>query len=187
MMPFCYFRLLIVYPSKMVYPTHPSAAYVAPVVVTSLWILGNIVGLAALITVLKRLEKKDRQKLAEAQAYNRAGGAPVEQKRMEQKTVIVENRGQQGGQAVTAEVVATGPNGTTVARVPTASGGAATVSTAEAGVAGTVTVEPGKTVVVKAEHPPGKPEETKIVSTTQHSETTAAPADPAPAAPAQRP
>ncbi|GAM90928.1 hypothetical protein ANO11243_089750 [Dothideomycetidae sp. 11243] len=140
----------------------PSILWVA---IPAALITAKILGLTGLMLVLHSKEKKERQKLAAAIA-----GTPRNSPAMVEKTVIIENKGPQGGTAGVAEVVTTGPAGTQVTTMPTIVGGAAIVSTTAAGIpGGSVTVEPGKLAVVKAEHPPGRPEEAKIVSTTHHA------------------
>ncbi|PNS18560.1 hypothetical protein CAC42_5099 [Sphaceloma murrayae] len=133
-----------------------TAVIVAPAIVGALLLKG--LALTALFVVLHHHEKKERTALKRLEASKA---------HVEEQTVIIENRGPQGGTAGFAEVVTTGPAGTQVTTTPTTAGGAVVVSTAPAGVSGgIVTVEPGKTAIVKAEHPVGKPEEAKIVSTT---------------------
>ena len=112
-----------------------------------------------LLGLLHHKEKRERRKLNES-ADQTSILVP------EQKTVTVENRGPIGGTAGVAEIVTTGPTGTTVSTVPTAASGAAIVSTATTGVPGSVSVDPGRTVVVTAEHPPGRPEEAVVTNTT---------------------
>ncbi|KAF2151360.1 hypothetical protein K461DRAFT_171923 [Myriangium duriaei CBS 260.36] len=127
-------------------------------------VAANLLGFVGLFIALHRLEKKERRKLADAVQAASSSSPHVE------KTVIVENKGPQRGNPGEAEVVITGPSGTQMNTVTTIPGGPAVVSTAPAGIpGGTVTVDPGKVTVVKAEHPPGKPEEAKIVSTTTHA------------------
>ena len=147
-------------------PSHTSHAVIAGAAVGA-GLLLNGIGFLTLFGVLRHVEKKEKAKLRQAQAL--AAASSTGSLAIEQKTVIIENRGPQGGTAGVAEVVTTGPAGTQVSTVPTTVGGAAIVSTTTAGIPGhQVTVEPGKTATIIAEHPVGKPEEVKVVSTTQH-------------------
>ncbi|TKX25568.1 hypothetical protein C1H76_2218 [Elsinoe australis] len=133
-----------------------TAVIVAPAVIGGLLLKG--LAIAGLFALLHRHERRERRALAELEPLS---------SHIEEKTVIIENRGPLGGTAGVAEVVTTGPAGTQVTTSPTTTGGAVVVSTTSAGIpGGTVTVDPGKTTIVKAEHPVGKPEEAKIVSTT---------------------
>ncbi|KAF4552329.1 Hypothetical protein D9617_10g073100 [Elsinoe fawcettii] len=132
-------------------------AVIVPAVLGGVAVKLAIVG--GLIGWLRHHEHKERRALANLEQSFKG--------HVEEKTVIIENRGPQGGAAGVAEVVTTGPSGTAVTSTPTVAGGAVVVSTTTAGIpGGIVTVEPGKTATVKAEHPVGKPEEAKIVSTT---------------------
>jgi len=124
-------------------------------------LLLNILGLLGALGFLHHTEKKERRALAAAVSSS------TDSLELEEKTIVIDNRGPQGGPAGVAEIVTSGPSGTQTTTVPTMSGGAAIVSTTAAGIpGGTVKVEPGQTMIVKAEHPVGRPEDAKIVSTT---------------------
>ncbi|KAF2226590.1 hypothetical protein BDZ85DRAFT_278532 [Elsinoe ampelina] len=133
------------------------AVIVVPAVLGGLALKLAIIG--GLVGWLRHHEHKERRTLANLEQSAKT--------HIEEKTVIIENRGPQGGAVGVAEVITTGPAGTAVTTSPTVAGGAVIVSTTTAGIpGGVVKVEPGKTAIVKAEHPVGKPEEAKIVSTT---------------------
>jgi len=121
---------------------------------------GAITGGLVLLTIpfLLLLKHRERKENRRAQRYM----SPTET-----KTVVVENRGPLNGIPGTAEVVTTGPTGTSVVAVPTSASGSAVVSTASAGVPGNVTVDQGRSVTVTAEHPAGRPEQATVVKTVQ--------------------
>ena len=116
-------------------------------------------GTSLAIILLHHVEKKERRALERAETTHQ---------NLVEQTVVVENKGAVAGTAGVAEVVTTGPSGTTVSTVPTAVGGAAVVSTAAAGIpGGVVSVEPGQKAIVTSEHPVGEPSKSVIVGTTK--------------------
>lgn len=117
----------------------------------------NAIGLIAFLGLLRHVEKKERRAL-KTQAD--------EHRKLEEKTVVVENKGPVAGQAGVAQVVTSGPQGSTTATVPASADGTAVVSTSSAGVPGTVAVDQGQTVAVTAQHPPGEPEKAVVVKKT---------------------
>jgi len=123
-------------------------------------VIGGLI-LLALPTaiVLRHLERKQKRRRDGLNEFNPS--------LMETKTVVVENRGPVNGIPGTAEVVTTGPTGTSVTAVPTSASGTAIVSTASAGVPGNVSVDLGKAVTVTAEHPTGRPDQANITKTVQ--------------------
>ncbi|GAB7346514.1 hypothetical protein MBLNU457_5200t3 [Dothideomycetes sp. NU457] len=115
------------------------------------------------LPVLLAIKHRERRERRRAEKYNSGGLSSG----TETKTVTVENRGPLNGIPGTAEVVTTGPTGTSVTAVSTSATGSAVVSTSSAGVPGSVTVDQGRSVTVTAEHPVGKPEQATVVQTVQ--------------------
>lgn len=123
-------------------------------------ITGSIIGipLLLLLPMLAMLHVREKREARKLQLH-------PDSNKVEQKTVVVENRGSVGGQSGVAEVVTTGPSGTAVQSLPTNAAGSAVVSTSAAGIpGGTTTVAPGETKVVTSEHPVGQPEKAVITS-----------------------
>lgn len=126
---------------------------------------GAVTGGLLLLTLpilghLKHRERKEKRRAAKYMPVDTSSAT-------ETRTVTVENRGPLDGIPGTAQVVTTGPTGTSVTAVPTSANGAAVISTSSAGVPGNVTVDQGRSVTVTAEHPAGKPEQATVVKTVQ--------------------
>lgn len=108
-----------------------------------------------LLGFLHRKEKKEKALLeAEVADYN---------SKFETKSIVVEHRGN--------EIVSTGPSltgqGQVTYPVQANETGATKVPLAPFGLRETLAVDIGKTVVVTAEHPVGKPEEASVVKAVQ--------------------